>query len=57
MQGVNSILDMKSSDVESPAQRVGLSLRDGRTAMALVAGGCFVIGCIVGFTVLAFWAA
>lgn len=57
MQGANSILDMTVSDVESPAQRVGLSLRDGRSAMALVAGGCFVIGCIVGFVVLTFWAA
>jgi hypothetical protein len=55
MQSANSILDMKVDYVESPAQRVGLSLYDGRTVTALVAGGCFVFGCVIGFAVLTFW--
>jgi hypothetical protein len=40
-------------DVQSPAERVGLSPRDWRTIMALCSGGFFVVGCLAGFILLA----
>jgi hypothetical protein len=48
-----SIGDTIVSDVQSPAERVGLSGRDWRTIMALCSGALFVAGCIVGFALLA----
>jgi hypothetical protein len=52
-QLAESPLDFIVSDVQSPAERVGLSARDGRTIMALCSGGFFVAGCLVGLILLA----
>jgi hypothetical protein len=39
-------------DAQSPVERVGLSLRNGRTILALCSGVFFVVGCVAGFILL-----
>jgi len=53
MQRATSIMDFHVSDIESPAERIGLTFRDYRTSTALFAGCCFIAGCVVGFFLLA----
>lgn len=53
IQRAESPLDLCWDDIESPLQSVGLTLRNGRTAMALLSGACFIVGCVVGFLLLA----
>jgi hypothetical protein len=52
MQQARSLLDFYTQDIRSPAQHIGLTLRDARTVAALLSGACFVLGCVTGFTLL-----
>jgi hypothetical protein len=56
MQWATSILDMPVSVVETPAQRVGLTL-DVRAVCAILSGFSFIAGCIAGLALIAFRAA
>jgi hypothetical protein len=52
-QKAQSLLDIFTRDVQSPLERVGLSRGDWRMRLALCSGVCFVVGCVVGFILLA----
>jgi hypothetical protein len=52
-QKAQSLLDIFGRDFQSPLERVGLSRRDWRMRLALCSGVCFVVGCVVGFILLA----
>jgi hypothetical protein len=52
-QKAQSLLDISTRDFQSPLERVGLSRGDWRMRLALCSGVCFVVGCLVGFILLA----
>jgi hypothetical protein len=52
-KAAETAIDVKMDDIPSPAEIVGLSIRDGRTIMALLSGICFVAGCVAGLVLLA----
>lgn len=52
-QKAQSLLDIFGRDFQSPLERVGLSRGDWRMRLALCSGVCFVVGCLVGFILLA----
>jgi hypothetical protein len=49
-----SALDFKVSDIQSPAERAGLTFCDWRTSMALLSSIFFVSGCLSGLFLLTF---
>jgi hypothetical protein len=53
IQRIDHVLDMRWDDIQSPAESIGLSLRETRTVLALIAGFCFIAGCILGLIQLA----
>jgi hypothetical protein len=52
-QNAQSLLDLITSDAQSPLERVGLARGDWRLRLALCSAGCFVVGCVAGFALLA----
>ena len=56
-QKARSLLDIFTSDIQSPLQRVGLGHGDWRLRLAFFSGACFVLGCVIGFVLLALKAA
>ena len=51
-QKAQSLVDIYTTDFQSPLQRVGLAGGDWRLRLAFFSGVCSVVGCVVGFILL-----
>jgi hypothetical protein len=54
MERANSWLEFHAGGAKSPTEKAGLTFKDWRTRMAIVSGGLFVLGCLIGLSELWF---